>query len=48
MKLSIPVLLLAGGGMLLLWAGITDRNPTAVLKAVMTGKPIPEAGSWGK
>lgn len=41
MKLTVPTLLMAGLGMLLIWSGITDRNPIAVLRAILTGQPIP-------
>jgi hypothetical protein len=47
MKLSLPVLLTAGIGALLLWAGITDRDPLAVMHAILTSRPIPDKGSNG-
>jgi hypothetical protein len=34
-------------GTLLVWGGITNRNPVAVLRAVLGGKDLPAAGSWG-
>lgn len=45
MKLSVPLLLTGSLGALFLWCGITDRNPIAVLRAVMTGGTIPVKGS---
>lgn len=47
MKLTTTTILLAAGAILLIWSGITDRNPLQVLKAIFTGEPIPEKGSWG-
>lgn len=47
MKLTVPTLLMAGAGMLLIWSGITDRNPIHVLQAILTGKPIPGPGAVG-
>lgn len=45
MKFTMPMLLGLGIGTLLLWCGITDRNPVQVLKAIFTGQSIPVAGS---
>lgn len=45
MKPSIPLLLTGGLGALLLWCGITDRNPVAVLRAILAGGQIPAKGS---
>lgn len=42
------MLLGVGVGTLLLWCGITDRNPVDVAKAVLTGKEIPPKGSGTK
>lgn len=47
MKLTITTMLLGGGAVLLIWAGITDRNPVHVMRAILTGNEIPERGSWG-
>lgn len=44
MKLSVPTLLIAGLGSLLIWSGVTNRNPVHVIKAILTGQPIPAAG----
>ena len=48
MKFTIPMLLGLGAGTLLLWCGITDRDPRDVIKAVLTGKEIPPKGSGTK
>lgn len=48
MKISTPMLLAVGAGTLLLWAGITDRNPVEVLKAILKGESIPAKGSGKK
>lgn len=47
MKLSVPTLLIAGLGILLIWSGITNRNPIEVVKAILTGQPIPGPGEFG-
>jgi len=44
MKLSVPLLLMLAVGLLLVWSGVTDRNPMAVIRAIFTGQSIPESG----
>jgi hypothetical protein len=46
MKLTTTTILLMGGAILLIWSGITDRNPVDVLKSIFTGNELPETGSW--
>lgn len=46
MRLTITTVFLVGGGVLLIWSGITDRNPVEVLRSIFTDQPIPEKGSW--
>jgi hypothetical protein len=45
MKLSIPLLIVGGLGALCLWCGITDRNPIAVMKAILTNQALPGKGT---
>lgn len=45
MKFTTPMLLALVAGSLLLWSGLTDRNPVAVMKAILTGQEIPAKGS---
>lgn len=40
----LPVLAL-GIGLLLIWAGVTNRNPIEVVQAVVRGEDIPPVGS---
>lgn len=35
--MSLPVLLLLAGGALLLYAGIADKNPLAIIKDTLSG-----------
>lgn len=46
MRMTVTSMLLIGGGVLLVWSGVTDRHPVEVLRAIFTGQPIPERGSW--
>lgn len=41
---TIPIVLIAAG-LVLIWCGVTARNPIEVVKAVLTGEDVPEAGS---
>jgi len=45
MKFSLPMLMALSAGGLLLWSGLTDRNPVGVLKAILTGQDVPAKGS---
>lgn len=46
MRITAVTVILGGVGMLLVWGGITDRNPLVVLRGILEGKGIPDAGSW--
>lgn len=48
MKINVPTILFTGVGLLLIWSGVTNRSPTAVVRAVLSGQPIPGPGSIGK
>lgn len=43
----VPVVMIAAG-LVLIWAAVTDRNPLEAIKAVLSGKEIPEPGSMKK
>lgn len=45
MRLTTPMLLALITGGMLLWCGITDRNPAFVIKAILTGTEVPAKGS---
>jgi hypothetical protein len=47
-KITVPFLLITGAGALLLWCGITDRNPVDVMHAIFTGGTIPGKGTGAK
>lgn len=47
MKLTVFNLGMLTAGVYLIWCGVTDRNPVEVARSALTGKGIPERGSWG-
>lgn len=47
MKLTVPSVLIAGIGALLIWCGVTGRDPIITVKAILTGQPIPAPGDVG-
>lgn len=47
MNFSVFNLTMVSAGAVLLWCAVTDRNPVDVVKAILTGQPVPERGSWG-
>lgn len=44
--MNVVNLFLLSAGALLIWCSVTNRNPLEVVRAVFTGKDIPEKGSW--
>lgn len=44
-KANIPAMLLVAVGALLVWCGLTDRNPLQTIKSVLSGGKLPAAGS---